>query len=494
MRGWGYGGVAAALGLATVLSMTGTAAAEEKTDTILGEAGEIQLKVIYPTEEYEAWADVVVNYVHKGIPLLEKAAGFPYPLDTIEVEMAEDEAETRGLDAWYEGAGRISARRIGKRKGMRGHQVLSALSHAFGAKITGEVWLQQAIGYLITMEALKEAHWIYHAWTFRDELVEDAIRAGKPKLEGWEPGGTVGDAYLTAFGEAAYGFSMLFAVDVSIGDGKVMETIRTMSGRGEPGSLLDFMDELEKAADKPVRDLFTGWAYTPGEDDPPATLTDDAIQDLDDDGLLVCEEAVAGSDPDEPDTDKDSRLDGEEVHDDSTDPTLEDEPRTKVRFDGDAKEWLRLKKFKVTDQKGEKRAAERGTDLHTVALFCDAEFVYLLVTADAFDNPKVKYTLVFDTQQDGIWDYAIGFRGTRHRWIGVTHNQKDWSWAEFRNDRRMALWVKGGVAEMRIPRGALEIGARPKFMVYTTVRGPDGKTIYADSTLREDFDVPRWTH
>ncbi len=480
--------------LVTIVSLLAFAPpgrADEQTERIRGMDGEIEVKVTYPGDAYGPWAQVVLGYVRKGLPLLEQAAGFAFPRKEIEIAFADDLADTHGLDAWYVGRGRIWAVRVGRRKGMRGHQILSALGHIYGEALVTEPWLQQAIGYLLTLEALEHAHEIYHAWTFRDELVEDARRAGKPKLEDWKPAGMVPDEYLTAFGEAAFGFAMLFAVDVTLGRGKVLEAVRAMHERKSPGSLFDFMEALEKAADKPVRDLFVGWAYAPGSDDPPSTLNPNAIRDLDDDGLLECEEAAAGTDATSPDTDLDGRLDGEEVHDEHTDPLHADPPRP-VRFDGDAKEWLRLKKFKVSDKKGDSRSDAPGTDLHAVALAADADFIYVLVLADTFSNPKVKYTLVFDVQHDKVWDYAIGFRGTRHRWLGVTHNQKDWSWAEWRNDRRMSLWVKEGVAEMRIPRAALELGDKPTFMVYTTIRDENGKTIYADATLREPFDLARW--
>ncbi|GIW72520.1 MAG: hypothetical protein KatS3mg102_2062 [Planctomycetota bacterium] len=483
--------LASLLAGAAVAALPVQARAGEYTATLALQRGEVQLTIAYEGEEHARWAEVVAEYVREGLPRLERAAGFPYPYDQVAVRLDLQRLDTRGLDAAHLGEGRFAIAKQGKRGGMRGHQVWSALGHAFGARVSSEPWLQQALGYLYTFEALREAHWVYHAWTFRDEVIEDAIKAGRIVCAEWRPAGEV--AGLAADGPPAVGFAMLCCAEVELGAGKVREAARVLAERPAPGSVGEFIEALGSAAGKPARAYFVGWAFERAGEDPEPALGYEDFSDRDDDGLLAIEERRHGTDSANPDTDGDGRLDGEEVHDWQSDPLRADPPLGPVTFDGDPKEWLRLKKFKLVDKPGDSRSTERGTELRACALACDQRFLYLLVEADAMDNPKVKYNLALDPDGDGVWDWVVGLRSSRERWLGVTHNQKDWSWAEWRNDRTMALWVKDRWAEMRIPLAAMRgLGERPVFMLYTTVPGPDGATVYADSCLRERFDMARW--
>jgi len=486
---WSRGAVGATLVSAGVPVLVGVAGLAAPRRAAAQNAGKKPAIVVQAPEGEEIWKGFVTGVIEAGLPALEKAAGFAFPEDALDVSFAKDGTATRDLDAVYTGEGRLLVRKTGKRKGVRGHAILTALAHAFSQRVTEDAWLQEVLAYLYTYHALEDLPQIYHPRTFLLEVLTDARKAKQVVLDKWEPGPVTG---LTADPAIAVAFAYMYATDRTLGDAALKEAGAAIVADGDPVGFADFEAALAKAAGKPVRPYFLGWYHRKkkaGDGEPAFKVQD--LYDPDHDLLLNFEEKQAGTDPKKADTDDDGRLDGAEVFDLHSDPTAKD-PRAKVPIDGNFRKWLRLKKFKSTDKKGDAKVKVAGADLVSYAITSDDTFLYVLVESDAMSNPKVVYNVAFDREGDRIFDVIFSFRSTRQRWFVDTHGQKDLSWAEYKNNRRMSLFVRGKQAEARIPLKALGIEGKVTVLVYTRAKGPDGKTKYADACAREKVDLDRW--
>lgn len=459
----------------------------------LGEQ-EIVLKVSYENDTYEPWGRVLAKVVTSHLPELVELAGRPYPDSAISIHMSDDLQETLGLDMAYLGDGRFAVLKKGKRGVFRAHAVLAALATVITREAAAEPWLQQALAHLLTFELLRKHPELYHAYTYRDEVVEDALLTDPfaNTLTGWQA--TKPMLGRLTQSEAAFGFAMLHLVQVHLGGDVVVQAMKQLATNESPVTVDELITQLDAITEKTNRGLFLKWAVTPTDADieaaRPWSLSD--LEDKDDDGLLGFEEEQAGTNPAKADTDGDRRLDGEEVHDDQTNPLEADPPASAVRFDGKPDEWLRLKKFKITDRKGDTKHAVEGADLYSFAIFCDDQFLYLLLEADSFKNPRVTYNIAFDADHDKNWDAVLGFRGTRSRWLGETHNQNNFAWVEWKNNRRLSIAVSETFAEIRIPRDAVRLGEMPIVLVYSKAKNSEGRSLQVDTLLREKIDLARW--
>ncbi len=486
---------AVAAGLAAVVPLIALAAvpapAGEIAKKVVLSVDEVDLVVEYPGEGDKRWAEVVAAHAEAGLPALEKAAGFVCPVRSFKISYAADAAATGGFEAAWKGGGAVAARKKASRGGAHGHALLWALAHAWSEKVTEDPWLREALAHLYVWGALRNAPLIYDARTYRDELVQEAAKSDEIPLARWgAPGGAADAEHAVARPRSARAALFLACVERRVGERALARVSENLSAR-EPGGLAELVAAVAQIAQKPVDDLFWGWALE--IEDPEAqkpVLGTKSIHDDDDDSLLNFEEAELGTDARLNDTDGDGLLDGEEVFDAGTDPKAKDAPRTPIQLDGDVKEWMRAKKFAIQDRKGDQKKAVNGADLLKVQLCADARFLYLALEADSFANPQVKYSVAFDNDGDHVADYIFGFRGDRHRWIGDTHGVADLSWCEWKNHRGIVIRTKDATAETRIPLVAIGTPRKTEVLVYSEV----AKEGLLDSCLRTPVDLDKFRH
>lgn len=480
---------------------------------------DVKITVRYPSGEKDGkrWAESLRAVCEKSLPALGKAAAFAPANDALEVKYAFGPEETDGYDAALRD-GTLYCRKNTARKdpgmyraGFRNFWVTYALARLWADQVARPEWLRAGVAHLLVYRALKEAPQLYDARTYRDELLEEMKkRTDEGPLDQWSPApplaaesGVVSSVeHPVPAPEAAAVFAFLYEIDVSC-DQAVLKAIAEAGAGGTPIGGKDFQQMVIKAAgERGGPNLFIGWA----SGDPQGTLTPKLdkldVVDSDSDGLLNFEEVIHGTDKAKPDTDGDGVLDGEEVED-GTNPAKKDVKRSKVKLDGDPKEWLRLKKFTFQDKEGDAKEKITGADVKFVKICSDAKNIYLLLEADSFENADVAYQICFDAGDDGVpmdsnnpdeqkkavWNYVVGFRGDGSKWMGETHNVKDWSWAQWKNHRRLLLHVKDNFAEIRIPLSSMELPQKFLFMVYTTAK--DGALV-ADSVLRQPLDLSKF--
>lgn len=458
---------------------------------LAGNAAALGASVTVEADGEDAWAAAVRTVVEEAVPVLEKVAGFDCPAEEIKVTLAKDGSATFDLDARYAGDGSLLVCKQGKHRGFRGHVVVAALARAFTEKVTTLPWLQEALAYLLAYRALDELPQIQHDRTWLFEVLGEA-RGAAGQLDVWEPrpveGGVVDP-------EIALAVGYLYAVSRTLGDDVFQQAMAgaVTGGKGAYPTLEAFVAALDEAAGKPTRAHFLNWALAvdaAGEEAQPE-WTPGELYDPDGDLLLNFEEEQAGTDPENKDSDGDGRLDGEEVHDLGTDPSKKD-PAPKVPLDGNVRKWLRLKKFKANDRPNDAKVDVKGAELISVAVCADEEAMYVLLEADAFEDPKITYNLGFDRDGDDVFDYYLSFRSSGHRWLVVTHGQKDLSWAEYRHDERIGLHVGETHAELRIPLDAMRL--EPKFTLLAFTRAQvDGKNRTGDA-IRDKVDLDRFRH
>jgi hypothetical protein len=480
--------------IALLAAAPAAAPALELTKSVALETREVKVAVRYDDDAQKRWAETVLAVAAAGLRPLEKAAGFACPVEAFEISYAAEAAATGGLDAKWQGGGKLAVRQKVARGGYHGHAVLKALAQAWSEKVATEAWLEESLAHFYVWIALRELPRVYDSRTYRDELVQEAAKAPEAPLDGWKPGGSAeasaGSAgALAAWPQAARGTLFLCCIERRLGEGTIARASNAQSGE-KPGTTADFAKAVGTAAGKPALDLFYGWALaiTDPETQKPALKTAD-IRDEDDDSLLNFEEAEVGTDPKLNDTDGDGLLDGEEVFDTHTDPKAKDAPRAPVAMKCDVKAWMRTKKFVIQDKAGDAKGGQKGADLRKVDLCADGRFVYFLIEADAL-SPEVSYNIAFDNDSDGIFDYYVGFRGDRNRWLGDSHGVKDLSWCEWKNHRGIVLRTSGEYAEIRIPLAAIGDPHRFTLLVYTTGKG----SAELDTCLRTPVDLDRWRH
>jgi hypothetical protein len=488
----------------------------EETFSVTVEKATMSIKIKHPKGE-EAWAKTVRAALEKGLPPLSRTAGFKPSREDLVVKFAPGTAETGGYEAFM-APDELFVRKKCSRGGYHAHWVLAAAASLWTEQVAKPEWLKRGLAHLYVQRALKSAPAIYEARAYRDEILEERLKVqDEAPLDQWTPAppgaGVAPEEQPVPLPHVAKAFAYLYLVDGRL-EGKLLAAAKSVA-TGEddtprgPLATREFVGAVSKAAGKDVAEYFVGWAYAaPPEGGPPPKTDPTDLMDSDMDGLLNFEEEVHGTDKAKADTDGDKVPDGEEVED-GTNPKEKDAKRTKVRIDGDGKEWMKLKKFSMQDMKGDaKKDGDKvvtGGDLLFCKVACDEKYLYVMLEVDdAFTNPDCVYTLAIDAGDDGVpmdsknpeeqrkvvWNYMIGFRPENPRpWIGVTHNQKDQSWMEWRNHWRLGLALKEKVAELRIPIKALELPDKVLIMAY--VRAKDGK-LSVDSVQRELFDMAKF--
>jgi hypothetical protein len=449
--------------------------------------------VDFPGEEQRVWAHAVAAFAVDGLPKLEEAAGFVCPLEKFTISYAADAAASGGLEARWQGEGKVAVRMKFGNGTAHGHAVLCALAHAWSEKVAAEPWAQEALAHFYVWKALRDLPRIYDARTYRDELVQEAAKAGESPLDGWKPPAAAADrtgAYPYAFAQGARGMLFLCCVERHFGEGLVAKVSNALSSV-KPATTAELAAAVTQQAGKPAEDYFFGWAMPvlDKEKQKPALKTLD-IHDDDDDSLLNFEETEVGTDPKNPDTDGDGLSDGEEVFDTHTDPKAADAKKPAITIDGDPKDWMRVKKLTIQDPKTAAKDGTKGAALRRLDLCADDRFLYVRLDADSLANGEVSYNFAFDVNDDEKFDYYFGFRTDRQRWVADTHGTGDLSWAEYKNYRGIMIRVKDNTAEARIPLAAIGGAKKLTVLVYTTKAGAPG-TLCALPRTKVDLDKYR---
>ncbi|MHC4392236.1 MAG: hypothetical protein ACYS22_13105 [Planctomycetota bacterium] len=490
----GRGARVVALGLALGFTLGAASLAQAGTheDSVALGEGEVTIQIEHPDGE-ELWAQAVALVVKDILPQLEKTTGLSWS-SPVQIGFAEDGSKTRGLDALPQDDGTILVRKTGKRKGFRGTAVAVALAKGRIDKVISEPWLAETLAYVTTFNALREAHAVYHEQTFFGEVLSEA-RGAMGTLKGWAAT-TVDTPRAMADPDIALAFGYMYLVDRNLGEGVIAGALAKAESLGTV-DLKGFINALSDGTGESCETHFIGWAVDTDafetEEDIPARWKKSDLFDRDKDMLLDSAEADAGTDPQNKDTDGDGRGDGEEVLIDGTDPMKKDRPR-KVIIDGDAKEWLRLKKFKAQDIPDDaKDKTVKGGELKATAICRDKDYIYVMIEADAFEGALVSYNIGFDVGSDRVFDYLMTFRATGNKWVADTHGTKDLSWSEYKNDKRLDLAIQDNHAEVRIPRDMLRLPDEFTLLVYTRAK-VDGKTIYVDACPREKVNLSRFEH
>lgn len=493
------------------------AAAEGEVEvpfTVTLEKGSLSVRILHPKGE-ELWAKVVKAHLERGLPAIAKAAGFGPGKEHLDVRFAATASETGGYEAALTPEA-LLVRKTGARKGVHGFWILNAAARMWTEQVAKSEWLKGGLTHLLVHHALKSAPLVYEPRAYRDEVLEERLKVtDEAPLDQWTPappGGGPVEEQAVALPQVALAFGYLYDIDRRL-EGKLVQAAAAVA-LGEkdvekgPLATKDFVAAVSKIAGADATEYFTGWAIAPKEGGPTPKLDKTDLMDSDLDGLLNFEEDLEGTDKAKADTDGDKVPDGEEVEDGSN-AKEKDAKRGKVRLDGDPKEWLKLKKFSMQDQEGDaKKDGDKiiaGGDLKFVKVACDEKYLYVMLeVTDGFTNPDCVYTIAIDTADDGVpldskkpeeqrkvvWNYLVGFRTDNPRpWIQVTHNQKDYSWAEMRNHWRLGLAVKENHAELRIPLAPFEIP--DKILLMTYVKAKDG-ALSVDSAQREVFDLAKW--
>lgn len=468
------------------------------------------VKIRYPAAE-KRWAESVKAVIEKGLPELEAAAGFAMRREPPEVRFAFGPGETEGYEAMLK-PDALYVRKACARYGYHGHWVLYGLARAMTEEVVRPEWLRAGLAHLLIYQTLKKLPAVYDARTYRDEILDEMKKAtDEAPLDQWTPmppGGAAAAAppeQPVPVPQVAKAFGFLYLANAML-DGAVRKAAGELHKGANAVGTRDFIAAVGAAAGgKKVDEYFIGWGYAdPTGSGPPPKLDRTDLLDSDDDGLLNFEETKYGTDKTKADTDGDGVSDGEEIEA-GTDPKVKDAPKSKVRIDGDGKEWMRLKKFTFQDKQGDAKEKITGADIRAVKVCADAKYMYLLIEVDSFDNLDVAYQFCFDTGDDAIdansnvpeeqrkvvWNYIIGFRGDRMRWIVDTHNDKDLSWAEAKNHRRFALAIKEQTAELRLPLDLFELPPKFLMMAYTTAK--DGSLV-TDGVARQMIELDMWRH
>ena len=143
--------------------------------------------------------------------------------------------------------------------------------------------------------------------------------------------------------------------------------------------------------------------------------TDPRVQDTDGDGLLDGPEVQLGTDPVNPDTDGDGLPDGAEV---------------RLAVDGFMHDWDALKiRPSAVDPQGDNKGAVQGTDIKSVYVALDDNYLYLAFQLyDGINRQqRVQFCFGMDTNGDGAWEYQPNLDIYGRAWVWNLTQGMDYS-------------------------------------------------------------------
>jgi hypothetical protein len=456
-------------GLSAFLLVASTAlvsASAGASETLTKKVGGTEVKVVYAKDQ-EWWAKRVLGALEKGLPALEKAAGFPYPRPAVEIGLAEAPGAAGAADAVSKDGKIVAQRQV------RGVSILFEVALGYAGAVAAEDWGRYGLAHYYVYAALADAPRIYDQWAYRDEVLSAFQSSSLSDVP--LAGAKIPNAYDGTAGKA---FAFFYGIARTLGGDVLTKTGADIVAAKKPAGANEIKAALEKTTGKPIAIWFKGWVE-PGvySGYKPASLADG-----DGDGARDHDETAMGTKPDVADTDGDGWSDGEELFG-RTDAKAKD-PETVVKLDGKPEEWKRLRRLQLQDRVGDAKGDVKGADLKDVKLGFDEKFMYATVElADPFTNPDVVLSFCFDGNANGVWDDVAMFRPGGKARLGQLHDNEDWSVAEWKNHRWMKVVGDGAVLELRVPLAALDLPKEFGLLVLTTAQGGN---LQVDTALRDD--------